>query len=235
MGNLAKTVIAMGVPLLPDQQTDLLRRAMLNRLERTAGSRHSISDRNLPTPAERAALEARRNALRSCLRSGDQSIMALRIVEMFDGFPTVRMTERQAADTASAYVSVVAGLPTWAVERAVRICIGRATPFPPSAGEFRAACELAVQEVREELADLDHILDANICHEATPDERAKRKADFAALRGDLGLDKPFDPPRILRPPVVEAPSVAAEPRPLRLSDEALLMMGVRPQVEEQAD
>lgn len=87
------------------------------------------------------------------------------ISQMFLSYMTVRIDRDQAASTAAAYLAQIKHLPLWAIQIGCQSCIARNNPFPPSAGELRAACERAVQPLRDEEAAICKVLEADVYHQ----------------------------------------------------------------------
>lgn len=97
----------------------------------------------------------------------------------------VKIDRDQAANTASAYLAQIKHLPLWAIEAGCQSCIARNNPFPPSAGELRAACENAVQPLRDEEAEIRKVLEAEIYHSAPKAERERITKGFGDLIAEL--------------------------------------------------
>ena len=149
----------------------------------------------MPVGADRQALEGRRGELAHGLQPGERAAMARAVIAMFTAYPSVRLDEEGAALTASTYVGQVQTFPLWAVEKGCATLIARNNPFPPSAGELRAAVDSTVRDARSEFYELRDILDAQVYRLPGAAETARRKAMADKIREDLALSKPIETPR----------------------------------------
>ena len=152
-------------------------------------------------------MEDRRNYIVDGLRpvsgSRDGSLdLAERILRMFYAWPTVRLDEDKALGVAQTYAEQVQSFPMWAIAAAIAECQGRKIPFPPSAGELRAACQAKVQPYNDELAGLRRVLEAEIYTATKHDKGAIAKVNEMAAKWKSNLAP--------RPRVVQAaPAVDA--------------------------
>lgn len=95
----------------------------------------------------------------------------------------------------AAYVGLVDHQPVWAVEEACKAAAARAGAWPPSAGELAKAVDALVQAIRQEGAQIKRVLEAQVFHVETDEERAHVSAGFDQLREDLALhDEKFHKP-----------------------------------------
>lgn len=117
--------------------------------------------------------------------AGPTTEVATVVGNMFLTFPSVRMDLAQTKAVTVAYVAQLKHLPLWAIETGCKSCISRDLAFPPSAGELRAACERAVQPVRDEEAALRKVLDAEVYHSAPASERQRVIKGFAELTAEI--------------------------------------------------
>lgn len=206
----------------------------MNRIQKMPGGHHEISVADLPTAAERSELEQRRNSLDWALRPGEPERALKAILRMFLAFPSVRLDEKSAMQTAAVYYDQVRQLPAWAIIRGCDACIGKATPFPPSAGELKSAAEAVCLAAWRELHELGAILNAAVFYPQSQNEREKVAAGFSKLLADLRWNEPFDKPRRSAPPtdpnLAAAQAIAAglpDPRPTpALSREVRAKMGL---------
>lgn len=134
-------------------------------------SRGKIGDRVAPSPAQRQILADRAAQLREALKPGAPSKVAAEALRLFDAWPAVRMDEAKAAETGLAYGRQIEWAPLWAVAKAVEICQGRDTPFPPSAGQLRAEVIRQILPYQIELRRIEAVLNAEIYHVLTQVER----------------------------------------------------------------
>lgn len=98
-----------------------------------------------------------------------------------------KMDAGMAARTAAAFAEQLKYLPLWAIQAGCDEWAGKDEPFPPSAGQLKAACERAVQPVRDEAGAIRKILEAEVY---TPNVRSAAARDvisrgFQDLRTDL--------------------------------------------------
>jgi tetrahydromethanopterin S-methyltransferase subunit F len=214
--NLTESKISARPEFQSREQAALVH-AYLSRLENHPGAvKSSISDQLAPTHEDRQRLIARQQELSNGLTPvGNIAEAGVIIGQMFAGYLTVRLSEQQAAEAVSAYLAQVKHLPLWAIQTGCQSRIARNNPFPPSAGELRAACEKAVQPIRDEEAEIRKVLDAEIYHSAPKAERERIKAGFQALLTELSQTNSVTPkpkPAFTRP---------KNGTPTTLSDDAL--------------
>ena len=136
-------------------------------------------------------LVEREQRLTAAMLHGSREAMARAVSTMFLGFRNVRMADEEAAKTVALYVSCVDRLPGWAVDQGCRAAVERNTPFPPSAGEFKALCEAVCEPVRTERGRINSILQADVYRLPDANERARVSAGFNELKRTLGLDLEF--------------------------------------------
>lgn len=91
--------------------------------------------------------------------------IATLVGQMFRNYPTINMTAERTREVLVAYVEQLKHLPMWAIEIGCQSCIARNTPFPPSAGELRAACEMATKDFETEMKGLQEVLSAEVFDE----------------------------------------------------------------------
>jgi hypothetical protein len=182
-----------------------------NKLVETAPGRFSISTRSAPAPAAKAALQGRKSELTNSLAASasDREAMAAEIGSMLAVFPQGRPDAMQARMIVAAYVETLAGMPLWAIQQARKGMIARATPFAPSAGEMLECCGKIVSPLREELAQINRILDAVVedRQQASPNSV---KAMAEAFKAGVSQEQPRG--QRWRPPTkAEAESALATP------------------------
>ena len=140
---------------------------LTNAIEVTPGGKCFISQELAPTEGDRWALVDRREELRGGIVAAPASresgaILLKRIIDMFDAWPTVRMDADKAMGVARTYATQVEALPLWAIDAGILSCQSRKTPFPPSAGEFKAACVEKLAPMQDEITTLSKVLDAEV-------------------------------------------------------------------------
>lgn len=157
---------------------------------RQEGRFFSISDRQLPSPAERNALACRRDELQAAMGGTGKPEIAARVARLFLRFPSAGKADAEA--TTAAYATDLMGYPLWAIDRGIMKAIESwKSAFAPSSPELRAMVADAVKPYSDELRDLTAILDAEVFHEPDDGERAKVAGQFAALIADLGIHAPI--------------------------------------------
>lgn len=135
--------------------------------------------------------------IRAMHPAADHEIGTL-IAAMFLGFPTLRLGPDEARRTAQLYVSQLREFPAWAVKRACERILqdkvsGRNPDFSPSVAVVVAECRELVRDLQAEKVKLARVLDADVYHEPTADEKAAVKAGYEKLIADLRLNDPFAP------------------------------------------
>lgn len=168
-----------------------------NRLEDGAGPGHKILSAGLaPKPAERAALEDRRQHLRNCLTAAgatDEHGPMFRVVSALLGaFPVYGVSAEQATTNVKMICRALDDVPVWAVQKAAgNFLKGRQkitwnpekAPTPP---QIRSEAMLAVLDVETELHRLSQVLDAELVdNDTTEDERAAALAHWATIRAGI--------------------------------------------------
>jgi hypothetical protein len=162
------------------------------RLNREGVGRYSISSQQMPEEDEGRALRARLTDLETALAPGNRDAMTSSIAAMFIAFPSARQDAETARTTLAMYVSRVVNFPNWAVDGACKAAVSRASPFPPSAGEFLALCEARLVDARLEKSKIEAIVNADVFHDPDEGEKAKVSERFRELMEDLKLNAPFD-------------------------------------------
>ncbi len=133
--------------------------------------------------------------LRALASAPDHEIGTL-VAAMFLGFPTLRMGPDEAKRTAMLYVSQLREFPAWAVKKACENILqdkvsGRSADFAPSVAVVVAECRALVKDLWTERNKLASVLDADVYHEPTADERQAVKDGFDKLIADLKLATPY--------------------------------------------
>lgn len=170
---------------------DLLARYR-NALERTPAGLWSISDQRVPDGADRQALLVRLAELGDAEGQTDPKMIAARVARLFLRFPSSRLSDANAEATMAAYAMDLAPFPIWAIDKAIIAAIEKGGAFAPSSPELRAGAERAMDNIRCEAADIRAVLDAEVYHEQSEDERSKVKAAFETLVDELQLRQPYD-------------------------------------------
>ena len=124
------------------------------------------------------------------------------LAQLFLGFHGARQGQEETAAQLALFASQLADLPIWAIQVGCGDILRRNVAWPPSVGQVRAACVEACEKQRAELADIDAILNADVWHEPTDNERAKVNEGFQKLVQELKLNAPYDTsrPKEHRPP-----------------------------------
>jgi hypothetical protein len=235
--------IKINRPAAPQTRADAdLLAKYRNALERTAAGLWSISDQRAPAGADRQALEQRLAALeQSEGRTAPQTI-AGRVARLFLRFPSSRLTDATAEAVVAAYAADLEPFPLWAIDQAMLEAIRKGGAFAPSSPELRKACERAVAASRVEAGEIKAVLNAEVYHEPSADEREKGLAMFREVIAELKLCEQFGGP-VKRPishvsrPEAEAAleRLKANPPALpKLSDATRRAMGLPPLSEAAA-
>jgi hypothetical protein len=125
----------------------------------------------------------------------------------------------------------LAKVPLWAVDAACLEVVRSGAKFAPSAPELILMAEGYCAPFRAEQGQIRRVLDAEVWHEPSAEEKARIQAGFAKLMADLRMNEPYDKPRKDWRPVSPLERLAelrdaAEPAPA-LSDAALAKVGAR--------
>jgi hypothetical protein len=141
-------------------------------------------------------LSDRRGVLEVAVKSASSAMpisqLEARVARMFLRFPSSAKSVTE--ETIRAYAFDVAKFPLWAVEAAIQRVIADPSPkdFAPSSPVLQGECRFVMRPFAEELAQISIVLDADVYHEPSDDERARIKAGFDKLIADLRLREPFD-------------------------------------------
>lgn len=160
------------------------------------GSRWEIADNLTASAAEMALLHQRQLDVGGLLHPATDDKIKILVVAMFYGFPNLKIPEDEAKRTAAVYVSQLREFPEWAIKKACEQILqdkvsGRSPDFAPSIATLVGLCRGFVRDLQEERARLAAIIDADVYHAPSDDERAAVKAKFEALVADLKLRAPF--------------------------------------------
>ncbi|MGV6876662.1 hypothetical protein ACUSIJ_28850 [Pseudochelatococcus sp. B33] len=183
--------------------------------EQTDYKTWAISEKLAPTPAQRDMLKARGRELVEHLKPTDGALAAnvigALISRMLMSFPSYRANITDADREIAQYVENLADTPLWAVHQACagyqRGEYGGSTEFPPSAASLSAKARSLAYPFRMELEQIKRILNAQIYHEPTQEERDRVIARFQSVLAET-----------IAPPVDESPHAAtlhagAQPAP----------------------
>lgn len=216
--DLAEYRVGAAVQFPTKDQSDLLA-CYHSRLERF-DNRWQISDRLAPSEADWNGLHMRRGEVTRALTPAQDHECQVLVTAMFMGFPGVRMDADTAKKTTALYTSQLREFPAWAVKEACQRAMqdrisGRSADFVPSVATLVGECSRIVQPLRTEKAQLDAVVDADVYHEASAEEKARLRAEFDKLVNDLRLRDPLK-----RDDYVESADAALE----RLRGQALPQM-----------
>lgn len=176
------------------EQSDLLSK-FWNRIEQIGG-RYQIADNVLWTPAEYSALHLRMCECERALTSAQDHEIKVLVLAMFLGFPSLRLAKDEADRMSALWVSQLRDFPAWTIKQACENALqdrisGRSADFVPSVAVIASECAKLVQPTRDERGKLKALVDADVYHAPTDDERARVKAGFEKLIADLKLRDPF--------------------------------------------
>lgn len=183
---------------MPESSTSLKRSSYHNVLERRPDGTYEISDRVAPPLSVRKEFEARRTKLVTAMTTTDALDIAELVLEMFKSFPMVKLERDKAKSVVREYVEIIGNLPLWAIIAGRNECVSRETPFPPSPGELRGAAARAAASFQDELAELNHILNAKVYTEISAEERNRVREKMRNWANDLKRNNGFEPPRRAR-------------------------------------
>lgn len=169
----------------------------------------------------------------------DPRAIAGRLARLFLRFRSSQLNDANSEAVIAAYVSDLQKFPIWAIDRAMLGVIDKGGAFAPSGPELRAACERAMIDVVSEASNIRTILDAEVYHEQTAEQRARVKVEFDKLTEELGMR---DPPKGQKPeyrlPTKQEAEMrleewkASPPAIPPLSDSARKTMGLPPREQE---
>jgi hypothetical protein len=234
------THITQRPPSQQSREMGLLLANYRNALERTGGL-WSISEQRAPAGADRAALEARLAELTRADTRSDVRVIASRIARLFFRYPSFRVTDSNAEAMVATYAADLQHFPMWAIDQALMAAVERGGEFAPSSPSLRAACENIIAQVRNEIADIRAVLDAEIYREPSAEEKAEIVEQFHALAKELGMRDEWRSGSGVKgiPTEAEAKSwlerYEAKPPPVpTLSDALRVKLGLLPPDEQQA-
>lgn len=123
---------------------------------------------------------------RSATRS-DVRVIASRIARLFFRYPSFRLNDSNAEAMVATYAADLQDFPMWAIDLALMDAIAKGGEFAPSSPSLRARCQHIMAQVRNEIADLKAVLDADVYREKTADEKAEIVRQFRELAKELGM------------------------------------------------
>lgn len=204
--------------------------ALRNGLEREPDGTLWVT--RLPTAEQRGALEGRADQIRRSLRpasfsDADKQRAARALTAMLMGWINAKTADPKA--TVAGYVMHLQDLPVVAIERVCADVARGAVPdlspdFPPSAARLHQLGEAALEALRVELAEINQVLGAKLCHQPSAEERERIRVGFARLHDTLST-VPADPAEDHRKAVAESRRKAAHERRILNEYER---MGVEP-------
>lgn len=145
--------------------------------------------------SEKRQVEGRLSTLRRSLDHRDNGEVAKSVAKLMASYSSARGNADEARSTIAAYVSVLAGLPPWAVAEACQAWArggygATASAFAPSGAQLHEAAFGIFEKFRREADDLERLLSAR----TTPisaEERARVAEKFDKLRAELTMPKAF--------------------------------------------
>jgi hypothetical protein len=144
-----------------------------------------------PTPAARLDLSARYDELHRALSppARDKQAVGIAVGELLHAFQP-RLTEKQAKDTLTKYIEVLADRPAWAVQRACWAIArgeveGVSLDFPPAAPRIREVVNKILEPFFVEAAQVREVLHAQVRRTPNPAERELMQKRFAELLAEL--------------------------------------------------
>jgi hypothetical protein len=148
------------------------------------GRQFSICKSDLPSAEMLDAMSRRFAVLNRHMAPGGDQDVATAISGLLSAYPF--SGDQKAAKAAiAAHVSVLGGLPAWAVRIACQAALARDSGFAPAPGELLALVRKEVAQFERERTSLRAILTAKRTAGAEPCERERIKQGFAKLRAEL--------------------------------------------------
>jgi len=139
-----------------------------------------ILDTHSPTLGQREALNSRLLALRASLARSTPEAIGSEVARMFLRFPATAKDQGNSKAIIAVYVDELSSFPLWAVKQGIARATLGAT-FAPSAPVIRVECYNAVNLSRLEGVRISKILNAEVYHEPSPEEKARVLAGFAEV------------------------------------------------------
>jgi len=137
-----------------------------------------------PRPAERAALEARRDALREALAPAPPGEIKRLIAWLFTCCVAREEDDSDLEKQIANHVFVLRGQPVWAVRQVVTKW-AQEEKFRPVPSELLARAQRAADAARGELWEILRLLNAKVYAVPSPGERARVAALFAGLAAQM--------------------------------------------------
>lgn len=131
----------------------------------------------------RSKLQIRQHNLRAGLLGGRPADIALTVAQMLLGFGSARASQEDAEAVVAQYVTVLAHLPLWAVQRACRLfasghvtkteCPNWNGAFAPSTAQLCQLAESSVHEYWREEQRINEVLNGTPEYQPTEEERER--------------------------------------------------------------
>ena len=157
--------------------------AVSNRLQPGPAGGYSIAEHDLPSEGERALLVEREQRLTAAMLHGSREGDGAGGVHDVPRVPQRAHGGRSGENRGAVCVPSIACRDGRWIRAAGRPL--SATPFPPSAGEFKALCEAVCEPVRTERGRINSILQADVYRLPDANERARVSAGFNKLKRTL--------------------------------------------------
>lgn len=152
------------------------------------GTKSSITDRLAPTEGERRTLVARGAELDASLQEAGEEAVIRRVAVLLAAFPAKHSSDVEKRSILKLYGMALGKYPEWVIDQCCRDCnsgkVGKGE-FAPTPAAMAKACEEIAVPVRAEAHQIAQILQAEVYHENTPEERERMAAGFADLMRDL--------------------------------------------------
>jgi hypothetical protein len=190
-----------------------------------------------PDAKLRSLLQIRLYKLQAALAPARPADLARVVTEMLLGFSSARVSEEDAEAVVTQYVTVLSGLPLWAVQMACqRFAKGRVTKaecpdwkraYAPTTAQLCPAAEASAREYWREEVRINAVLDGVPAYQPNQEERERVTRNFERLQQKL------------RPNKAAAATAAAEarlkqPQPIAIAVSGALKqaMGERDELEQ---
>jgi hypothetical protein len=173
-------------PALATRSLDTLMRKAMSALEPMEGSHRTKAIRASAAPSgdDRTALIERRDELAVALGGSDADEIERAIGTLRAVLPSASGTDAGQRLIMAAYVSVLTPYPIWAINQVCRQYLDGSLSsggFAPSPPEIAGHCRRIVRGFREELAQLETVLSAEVYGDPTPESLARTSEAEAAI------------------------------------------------------
>lgn len=151
-------------------------------------ARSSISSQLAPTDEHRALLAGRRRALADALIPASSAAIGTMIASLRSVMPSHDNSD--PVQIVAMYRSALSRFPEWAVAQVCRAFLegraGGSTTFAPTPADIASRCEALVQPHKDEQEQIGRILEAEVRHDPSEDERERVARGLRELAASIG-------------------------------------------------